>query len=89
MIQLLGDRVLVRRSEAATTTPAGLVIPDNAKELPTRGVVISLSESFQHADFVKVNSTVLFNKYAGSEIKFQGETYLMLTGDDVIGVVPE
>jgi len=91
-IRPLGDRVIVKRLDEATTSPGGIVIPDNAKEKPSRGKIIAVGKGkqvdgkFQALD-VKVNDTVLFGKYAGTEVKIAGDEYLVMREDDVMGVI--
>ena len=89
----LHDRVLVRRVEADEKTAGGIIIPDTAKEKPQEGEVISVGTGARADDGkvtpldVKAGDTVLFGKYAGSEIKIDGKEYLILREDDVLGVL--
>ncbi|MFN0204856.1 MAG: co-chaperone GroES [Planctomycetota bacterium] len=88
----LGDRILIKRVEAEEKTKGGIVLPDTAKEKPREGVVLALGEgraleNGQRAPFtVKVNDRVLFSSYAGTEVKWDGEEFLILNEDDIIGV---
>ena len=83
--QPLGKRVLVEREEEATKTATGIIIPDNAsKEKPMSGKVIA--EGKEVAD-IKAGDKVVFAKYSGSEISFDGKTYLVLNTDDVLGIL--
>jgi chaperonin GroES len=80
----LGDRVLVKRIEEENKTASGIIIPDNAKEKPSRAEVLA------KGDFVKsieVGETVVFGKYAGTELKLDGEDYLVLEVKDIFGVI--
>lgn len=92
-IKPLGDKILVKRLEAEEVTKGGIVLPDTAKEKPKEGKVIALGsgralKDGSYADFtVKVGSTVIFSSYAGSEIKINGEEYLIMTEEDVLAIV--
>ncbi|MBL8693858.1 MAG: co-chaperone GroES [Planctomycetes bacterium] len=91
-IKPLGDRILVKRVEAEEKTKGGIVLPDTAKEKPREGMVLALGEGRllddgKRAPFsVKVNDRVLFSSYAGTEVKWDGEEYLILGEDDILGV---
>lgn len=82
--QPLGKRVLVARVEEATTTASGIIIPDNAKEKPSQGKVLAVSEE---VSTVAVDDTVVFGKYAGNELTLDGNTYLVIDTDDLLGIV--
>ena len=89
----LGDRVLVRRVVADVKTKGGIILPDTAKEKPREGVVISVG-SVKRSDTgeiipltVKPKDRVLFSSYAGSEIKLEGDDYLILSEDEVLAVI--
>jgi chaperonin GroES len=92
-IKPLNDKVLVQRVEAEEVTKGGIVLPDTAKEKPKEGVVVALGdgrrlESGDRAPFqVKENDRVIFSSYAGSEIKIDGEEYLILSEDDILAVL--
>jgi len=92
-IRPLHDRVLVRRLEDETTTAGGIVIPDNAKEKPSRGEVLAvgngkiLDNGEVRALDVKVGDKVLFGKYAGTEVKVDGEELLVMREDDIMGII--
>jgi len=92
-IRPLHDRVLVRRLEDETTSPGGIVIPDSAKEKPAQGKIIAAGNGkiLENGDVraldVKVGDTVLFGKYAGTEVKVDGEELLVMREDDIVGVV--
>jgi chaperonin GroES len=80
-IRPLQDRVLVKRiEEDVEKTKGGIIIPDTAKEKPQQGKVIAVGKG-------KVSDTILFGKYAGSEIKIDGEEHLIMREDDILGVV--
>ncbi|PHR59414.1 MAG: co-chaperone GroES [Arcobacter sp.] len=82
--QPLGERVLVERIEEAKTTASGIYIPDSAKEKPSEGKVIAVSDEVKN---VAVDDTVVFGKYSGSELTLDGTTYLVIETDDLFGIV--
>ena len=92
-IRPLHDRIIVERLEEETTTAAGIIIPDSAKEKPQQGKVVAVGKGKVTEDGkvlpldVKVGNKVLFGKYAGNDIKLDGKEYLMMREDDVLGVV--
>ena len=89
----LGDRVLVQRTTAEDKSKGGIILPDSAKEKPAEGSVIAvgagrITDSGERLELtVKVNDRVLFSSYAGSEIKLDGEDYLILSEDEVLAVI--
>ncbi len=89
----LQDRILVKRVEEETKTAGGLFIPETAKEKPQRGKVVAAGNGKKTEDGkvlpldVKVGDVVLFGKYAGTEIKVDGEELLMMREDDILAVV--
>ena len=91
-IRPLHDRVIVKRLEAETKTAGGIVIPDNAAEKPVRGEVIAVGPGKKADDGktitmdVKAGDTVLFGKYSGSEVKVDGQDYLVMREDDILAV---
>ena len=92
-IKPLEDKVLVQIAEAETTTASGLVIPDSAAEKPQEAVVIAVGpgrlddNGNRVAVDVKEGDTVVFSKYGGTELKYGGEEYLLLSARDVLAVV--
>ena len=82
--QPLGNRVLVKRVEEATTTMSGIIIPDNAKEKPSRGEVVAVSKE---VEVLTATNQVLFSKYAGNEVSFEGEKYIVLDVEDIFGII--
>lgn len=92
-IRPLHDRVLVRRIEDETTSPGGIVIPDSAKEKPAQGEIVAAGNGkiLENGDVraldVKVGDKVLFGKYAGTEVKVDGEELLVMREDDIVGVI--
>jgi len=89
----LGDRLLVERLEAEEKTAGGIVLPDTAKEKPIQGKVIAVGEGRRNEDGkmvpmqVKKGDKILFGKYSGSEVKLDGEEYLIMKEDDVLAIV--
>jgi len=92
-IRPLNDKIVVKRVEAEAKTKGGIVLPDTAKEKPKEGVVVSLGngkllENGTRAAFqVKEKDRVIFSSYAGTEVKVEGEEFLVLSEDDVLAVV--
>jgi chaperonin GroES len=92
-IRPLHDRIIVERIEEETMTASGIIIPDSAKEKPQEGTVIAVGKGKVTEDGkvlpldVKVGDKVLFGKYSGTDIKIDGNEYLMMREDDVLGVV--
>ena len=93
-IKPLEDRIVVQAVEAETTTASGLVIPDTAKEKPQEGEVIAVGpgrfddEGEKRIPLdVSVGDTVLYSKYGGTEVKYSGEEYLILSARDVLAVI--
>ncbi|OHF37103.1 co-chaperone GroES [Corynebacterium sp. HMSC074A01] len=92
-IKPLEDKVLVQIAEAETTTASGLVIPDSAAEKPQEAVVIAVGpgrlddNGNRIAPDVKEGDTVVFSKYGGTELKYNGEEYLLLSARDLLAVV--
>ncbi len=87
------DRVLVQRVEEETKTMGGIIIPDSAKEKPAEGKVIAVGDGKIADDGsriepqLKEGDRILFGKYSGTEVKIEGEEYLIMREDDVLGVV--
>jgi len=83
----LGKRILVERTEEVTKTASGIIIPDSAKEKPQMGRVVALSKKVDERGEIKSGDTVLFGKYAGTEISVDGKEYLVMSIDDILGVM--
>jgi chaperonin GroES len=88
----LGDRVIVKASEGEERTASGLVIPDTAKEKPQEGEVLAVGpgkyEDGKHVPMeVKVGDKVIYSKYGGTEVKVEGEDYLILSERDILAIV--
>jgi len=92
-IRPLHDRVIIKRIEEEETTKGGIIIPDTAKEKPSEGKVVAvgngklLDNGEVKALEVKKGDKVLFGKYAGTEIKIEGEEHLIMREDDIIAIV--
>ena len=92
-LQPLGDRIVVKpKDEDESTTTSGLVIPDTAKEKPQLGEVLAVGPGeFQDGDRipldVKVGDLVFYSKYGGTEVKVEGEDYLVLSARDVLAIL--
>ncbi len=88
MIKPLADRVLVQAQEAETKTASGLYIPDSAKEKPQQGVIIAVGGGKSDEPMeLKVGDKVMYGKYAGTEVSFEGQDYLIMRQSDVIAVI--
>jgi chaperonin GroES len=94
-IRPLHDRVIVKRLEEERKTPGGIVIPDSATEKPIRGKVLAVGKgkllengTVRPLD-VKINDTVLFGKYSGTEVKVNGEEILVMREEDIMGVIED
>lgn len=89
----LNDRVVVRRIEEEQKTAGGIIIPDTAKEKPIQGEVVAvgngkvMEDGSRRALDVKADDRVLFGKYAGTEIKVEGEELLIMREDDILAIV--
>jgi len=89
----LSDRILVKRLEAAEEQRGGIIIPDTAKEKPQQGEIIAVGpgrmteEGKRLVPEVKKGQRVLIGKYAGTEVKIDGEEYIILREDDILGIV--
>ena len=92
-IKPLEDRIVVQANEAETTTASGLVIPDTAKEKPQEGPVLAVGagrfddKGTRIPVDVQVGDTVIYSKYGGTEVKYNGEEYLVLSARDVLAVI--
>ena len=92
-IRPLGDRVLVQRVEAEEKTAGGILLPESAKEKPKEGVIVAVGEGKLNNEGnrtplnVKNGERVLFSSYAGTEVKYQGEEYLIMGENDILAVI--
>ena len=87
-IKPLSDRVLIKPDEAEVKTAGGIIIPDSAKEKPLKGTVIATGNGTKDEEMlVKAGDTVLYGKYAGTELEADGEKYLMMRQSDILAIV--
>ena len=92
-IRPLQDRIIVKQVEAEEKTKGGIIIPDSAKERPQEGTVVAVgpgkvaNDGKTIAMTVKEGDLVLFSKYAGTEIKIDGEEHMIMREDDILGIV--
>jgi chaperonin GroES len=92
-IRPLQDRVIVKRLEEEQKTAGGIIIPDTAKEKPQKGEIVAAGPGKRNEDGkiqpldIKAGDKVLFSKYAGTEIKVEGEELLIMREDDIMGVI--
>ena len=87
-IKPLGDRVLVKPAPAEEKTVGGIIIPDTAKEKPLQGSVLAVGGGTKDEEMVlKAGGTVLYGKYAGTEVELEGEKYLIMRQSDVLAVL--
>jgi len=84
----INDRVVVQPATAEETTKGGIIIPDTAKEKPQRGTVIAVGPGKDDIKMtVKKGDTVLYGKYAGQELNYEGEDYLIMREDDILVIL--
>jgi len=92
-IRPLNDRILVKRLEEETTSKGGIIIPDSAKEKPAEGEIVAVGagRTNDKGDLipmqVKKGDRVLFSKYGGTDVKLEGQDYLIMREDDILGVL--
>ncbi len=94
IVKPLQDRVLIKRLEEETKTAGGIIIPDNHKEKPARGEVVSVGSGYRNQTDgtvrpleVKKGDKVLFGKYSGTEIKINGNEFIIMKEDEILGVL--
>ena len=80
----LGNRILVERMEEASTTSTGIIIPDNAKEKPSQGKVVAVSDEVKT---VVNGDTIVFGKYSGNELTLDGSKYIVIDIEDIFGII--
>ncbi len=89
----LQDRVLVRRLEEENKTASGIIIPDNSKEKPSEGEIVAVGPGYRNQDGsfraleVKVGDKVLFEKWGGTEVKVDGQEFLVMKEEKILGIV--
>ena len=93
-VRPLGDKILVKRDEAATKTETGIFLPESAKDKPKQGKVVALGAGILNKDkgtyvpfTVKKGDSIIFSSYAGTEVKYGGEEFLIMREEDILGVI--
>lgn len=87
-IKPLSDRVLIKVSEAETTTASGIIIPDNAQEKPQKGTVMAVGNGTKDNPMtVKEGDVVLYGKYSMTELKHEGEDYIIMRESDIFAII--
>ena len=87
-IKQIADRILVEPLEAETKTASGIIIPDTPKEKPQKGTVVAVGPGTKDEPLtVTVGDTVLYGKYAGTELKLEGTEYLMMRESDILAII--
>ena len=93
-VRPLGDKILIKRAEAESQTESGIFLPESAKDTPKEGTIVALGdgvlnrESGERIPFtVKKGDSVIFTSYAGTDIKVDGDEYLIMTEDDILGII--
>ncbi len=93
-VRPLGDKIIVKRDEAQSKTESGIFIPEAAKDKPKQGKIVALGSGILNKDTgkympftVKKGDTVLFTTYSGTEIKIDGETFIIMTEEDILGII--
>ncbi len=87
-IKPLADRVLVKPALAEEKTISGIIIPDSAKEKPLKGEILAVGNGTKDEEMiVKVGNTVLYGKYAGTELEWEGEKYLIMRQNDILAII--
>ena len=87
-IKPIADRVVVEAAPAEEKTASGIYIPDTAKEKPQKGTVVAVGNGTKdHEMTVKVGDSVLYGKYAGTELKLEGKDYLIMREDDILAII--
>ena len=88
-VKPMDDRVLVSFVEEETKTSSGIIIPDTAKEKPTMGEVVAVGTDEELKEIIKVGDKVLFGKYGGEEISFDGNDYKIIQRSDILAVIED
>jgi len=93
-VRPLGDKIIVKRQEAESQTDSGIYLPESAKDKPKQGKVIALGAGNLNKDTgerlpftVKKGDEVIFTSYSGTEVKIEGEDFLIMTEDDILGII--
>ena len=84
----LADRVIIQQAEAETTTASGIIIPDTAQEKPQKGTVIAVGKGTKENPMtVKSGDNILYGKYAGTELKYNGSDYMIMKESDILAII--
>ena len=84
----LADRVIIQQAEAETTTASGIIIPDTAQEKPQKGTVIAVGKGTKDNPMtVKTGDNILYSKYAGTELKYNGSDYMIMKESDILAII--
>jgi len=84
----LADRVIIQQAKAETTTASGIIIPDTAQEKPQKGTVIAVGKGSKNNPMtVKVGDNILYGKYAGTELKYNGSDYMIMKESDILAII--
>ena len=84
----LADRVIIQQAEAETTTASGIIIPDTAQEKPQKGTVIAVGKGTKDNPItVKAGDNILYGKYAGTELKYNGSDYMIMKESDILAII--
>ena len=84
----LADRVIIQQAEAETTTASGIIIPDTAQEKPQKGIVIAVGKGTKDNPMtVKAGDNILYGKYAGTELKYNGSDYMIMKESDILAII--
>jgi len=93
-VRPLGDKIIVKRNEAESQTDSGIYLPESAKDKPKQGTVMALGagnlnkETGERLPFtVKEGDDVIFSSYSGTEVKIDGDDFLIMTEDDILGII--
>jgi chaperonin GroES len=93
-VRPLGDKIIVMRQEAESQTDSGIYLPESAKDKPKQGKIIALGDGNLNKDTgerlpftVKKGDEVIFSSYSGTEVKIEGEDFLIMTEDDILGII--
>jgi len=84
----LADRVIIQQAEAETKTASGIIIPDTAQEKPQKGTVIAVGKGTKDNPMtVKAGDNILYGKYAGTELKYNGSDYMIMKESDILAII--
>ena len=93
-VRPLGDKIIVKRQEAESQTDSGIYLPESAKDKPKQGKIIALGDGNLNKDTgerlpftVKKGDEVIFSSYSGTEVKIEGDDFLIMTEDDILGII--